>query len=141
MIPAEDRSFASLQVGDTATFEYRISEDNVRAFADLSGDQNPLHMDDVYARTSAYSGRVVHGMFLGALVSRLIGMHLPGKRALLMKESLTFKKPVYSGDTVRLEGVVVQTSEATQSITVDIRVHVGDVLVATGEVHVHVRAE
>ena len=138
MTSVEDRSFASLQVGDQATFERRISEDDVQAFADLSGDQNPLHMDDGYARSASFAGRVVHGMFLAGLVSRLVGMQLPGKRALLMKESLEFKKPVYCGDTVKVEGVVVHTSLATHSIELEIHLYVRRTIVATGKVHVHV---
>ncbi len=141
MTEAQDRPLASLRVGETASFEHTISEADVRAFADLSGDHSPLHIDDVYAHASAYAGLVVHGMFLGALVSRLVGMHLPGKRALLLAESLTFKKPVYIGDTVHVEGVIAHVSDATQSITVDIRIHAGGVLVAAGEVHAQVRAQ
>lgn len=134
----EDRAFDSLKVGDKASFERTISDDDVRAFADLSGDYNPLHTDDSYARTTEFGNRVVHGMFLGALVSRLVGMHLPGKRALLMKESLEFKKPVYIGDTVRIEGVVTSTSNATRIIELDVRLYAEKVLVATGQAHVRV---
>lgn len=141
MTSAEDRPFASLQVGDTATFECRIPEDDVRAFADLSGDQNPLHMDDAYARATPFGGRVVHGMLLGGLVSRLIGMQLPGKRALLLKESLEFKKPVRIEDTVKVEGEIVRASLATHIIEVEIHIYVEGAIVATGNAHVQVRDE
>jgi acyl dehydratase len=78
-------------------------------------------------------------MFLGALISRLIGMQLPGKRALLMKESLEFKKPVHIGDTVRVEGIIARASAATHIIELDTRISVGKVVVATGQVHAQVR--
>ena len=139
MTPAEDRAFDSLKVGDKASFERTISDDDVRAFADLSGDYNPLHTDDSYARTTEFGNRVVYGMFLGALVSRLVGMHLPGKRALFMKESLEFKKPVYIGDTVRVEGVITSASNATRIIELDIRLSTEKGLVAAGQAHVRVR--
>lgn len=139
MIQAEDRSFDSLHVGETASFERTISEDDVRLFADVSGDHNPLHMDDAYAHSTPFGGRIVHGMFLGALVSRLVGMYLPGTRALLMKESLEFKKPVRIGDTVKLEGAISRASVATGILELDIRLSVGNVLVATGQAHVQVR--
>src|SRR3989344_227582 len=113
MNEATDRAFASISVGEAASFEKIISEDDVRAFAVLSGDYNPLHMDDAYARSTSFGARVVHGMLLAGLVSRLIGMQLPGKRALLMKESLEFKKPVYIGDTVTVEGTLTRVSPAT----------------------------
>ena len=139
MNEATDRAFASISVGEAASFEKIISEDDVRAFAVLSGDYNPLHMDDAYARSTSFGARVVHGMLLAGLVSRLIGMQLPGKRALLMKESLEFKKPVYIGDTVTVEGTLTRVSPATQIVELDIHIQVGGTLVATGNVHVQVR--
>ncbi len=138
---AEDRDFTSLRVGETASFERTIHAEDVRTFADLSGDYNPLHMDDAYAHTTQFGNRLVHGMFLGALVSRLIGMHLPGARALLIKESLEFKKPVHIGDTVSVKGALVRTSPATRIIELDIQMHAGKVLVAIGQAQVQVRNE
>ena len=139
MNEATDRAFASISVGEAASFEKIISEDDVRAFAVLSGDYNPLHMDDAYARSTSFGARVVHGMLLAGLVSRLNGMQLPGKRALLMKESLEFKKPVYIGDTVTVEGTLTRVSPATHIVELDIHIQVGGTLVATGNVHVQVR--
>src|SRR3989344_6555478 len=72
--------------------EHTITKEEVKKFAALSGDFNPIHTHD----------GVVHGMFLGALVSRLIGMELPGPGALMIKESLEFKKPARVGDTVTI---------------------------------------
>lgn len=135
----EDRTFDSLTVGDTAFFEQAISEEDVRTFAQVSGDRNSLHMDDAYASSTPYAGRIVHGMFLGALVSRLVGMQLPGKRALLVKESLEFKKPVRIGEVVRVSGVVTQVSVATRLIELNVQITVADMLVADGVVHVQVR--
>ena len=96
-------------------------------------------MDDAYASSTPYAGRIVHGMFLGALVSRLVGMQLPGKRALLVKESLEFKKPVRIGEVVRVSGVVTQVSVATRLIELNVQITVADMLVADGVVHVQVR--
>lgn len=139
MSHAQDRAFESLTAGEKASFERTITEADTRAFAELSGDHNPLHTDDAYVAATPFGARVVHGMFLGALVSRLVGMQLPGERALLVKESLEFKKPVHIGDTVKVEGVVIRTSSATHIVELDIQIYVGDVIVATGQVHVQVR--
>src|SRR3989344_3381090 len=103
---ARDRSFGSISVGERASIEHIVTEDDVRTFAKLSGDQNPLHTDEAYAKQTAFGGRVVHGMFLAALVSQLVGMELPGKRALLLKASFEFKKPVHIGETLHIEGTV-----------------------------------
>jgi 3-hydroxybutyryl-CoA dehydratase len=139
MIQAEDKPFDSLRVGVTASFTQVITNESVQAFADVSGDYSPLHMDDAYASTTAFGERVVHGMLLGALVSRLVGMQLPGTRALLLKESLQFKKPVHIGDTVQVEGTVTSVSQATHIIELAIQIRVGDTVVAIGQVSVQVR--
>lgn len=138
MTQAEEKPFVSLHVGDSVSFKRTISDDDVRAFAEVSGDHNPLHMDDAYARTTSFGSRIVHGMFLGALVSRLVGMQLPGKRALLMKESLEFKKPVRIGDTVNVSGRLASKSDATRLIEIELSVSSGDDLVASGSAHVRV---
>src|SRR3989344_2547569 len=135
----EDRSFKSMQAGETASFERTITQLDVDAFAHLSGDKNPLHVDSSYAVAASYGGRVVHGMFLGALVSQLVGMRLPGKRALLMSESLEFKKPVHVGDTVLVEGIIVRTSASTRIIELGVSITVKGIIVAAGQARVMVR--
>src|SRR3990167_3301720 len=105
-----DRTFESIAIGENASLNHTITAEDVHAFAVVSGDHNQLHVDDAYAKATSFGQRVVHGMFLGALVSQLVGMHLPGKRALLMKESLEFKKPVHIGDTVTVSGTVLAKS-------------------------------
>ena len=139
MSTAEDRPFESMQAGETASFERTITQLDVDAFAHLSGDQNPLHVDRSYAVAASYGGRVVHGMFLGALMSQLVGMRLPGKRALLMSESLEFKKPVHVGDTVLVEGIIVRTSASTRIIELGVSITVKGIIVAAGQARVMVR--
>ena len=114
---ARDLTFEEIKVGDTASFERTIVESDVRAFAALTGDENPLHVDPGYAATTKFGKPLVHGMLLGGLCSALVGMHLPGKRCLYLSQSLTFKKPVFIGDTVRVQGTVSAKSEATRVLT------------------------
>lgn len=136
---AEDHAFSQLPIGTKATFERTISQDDVLAFAQLSGDYNPLHVDATYAQATSQGSLVVHGMFLGALVSQLVGMRLPGTRALLLEESLSFKKPVRPGDTVCIEGSVVGASHATHVLDVAITISVAHTTVAEGKARVLVR--
>ena len=135
---AEIRTFESLMVGESASIRHVISEQNVAQFADLSGDHNPLHVDDSYASGTSFGKRVVHGMFIASLVSELVGMRLPGKYALLMRESLEFKKPIFINETVNVMGTIVAKSEATRIIELAISVTRGDVSVVTGSAHVRV---
>jgi 3-hydroxybutyryl-CoA dehydratase len=137
--PAEDRPFSSLPVGTKAAIEHTISQTDVSAFAELSGDHSPLHIDEAYAKGTTQGKVVVHGMLLGALVSQLIGMHLPGTRALLLEETLTFKKPVHINDMVKVEGEVLSASASTHILEVGITISVGEMTVVIGKVLVQVR--
>ena len=136
---AREISFGEIKTGDTASFEKTVTADDIIAFADISGDHNPLHIDEQYALGTEFGGVIAHGMFIGALASRLIGMELPGQKSLLLKESLEFKKAVRIGDTLLLAGTVVFKSETTQIVEMTIRVHNQlKELVASGDIHVKV---
>lgn len=95
-----DLSIDDIHVGLEATVSWRAETASIDDFAKLSGDKNPLHMDEAYAKDHAFQGRVVHGFLLGARVSGLIGMLIPGRRCLLLEEKLAFPAPVYAGDDV-----------------------------------------
>jgi acyl dehydratase len=137
-LKATVRSYDSLVVGEQVTFQHTILDEDIVAFAALSGDHNPLHTDEDYAKTTQFGGKVVHGLYLGSLVSRLVGMELPGRYALLVKESLEFKKPVMVGDTVVVSGTLDQKSDATKLIRVDVTITVVDVIVVRGDIIVRV---
>ena len=79
--------FAAIAVGDTAKLTRTVGHDDVELFATLSGDRNPLHMDDEFARGTSFERRVVHGMLVASYVSTLVGMHLPGPGALWTQQS------------------------------------------------------
>ena len=134
-----ERTFASLEIGEESSLERTISPEDVDAFAKISGDHSPLHIDEAYARSTEFGARVVHGMLLGSYVSALIGMQLPGKSALLVKETLEFKKPVFIGSTVIVTGKVVSKSEATKLIEVVVTIKCEDQIVVEGSVIVKVR--
>lgn len=101
-------SMKELSVGQTVTREYTITESEVRAFADASGDHNPLHLDEEYAQGTRFGRRIAHGMLLGSYISALIGMELPGEGTIYMKQELNFLRPVYYGDVIRVEIMVTE---------------------------------
>nr|ABZ09810.1 putative MaoC like domain protein [uncultured marine microorganism HF4000_APKG8K5] len=109
MTSAREIAFEDLSPGVSADISWTAEVAEIESFAELSGDRNPLHMDGAYAREQGFADRVVHGFLLGAKVSALIGMFLPGRRCLLVEESLSFPNPVYPGDEVTLSGEVVNT--------------------------------
>jgi len=99
------KSFAmgELYEGQSVEKEFLIGEDVGRAFAEVSQDKNPLHLDEAYAQKTRFGRRIAHGMLLGSYISGLIGMELPGEGTVYMKQELTFLQPVYYGDTIRVE--------------------------------------
>jgi acyl dehydratase len=124
MKPSE-LSLSQIYVGQTATHTRTWTEEDVRTFASLSGDENPLHLDIEYAKTTPFGERLVHGMLVGSLCSTLVGMYLPGKKCLYLSQSLIFKKPVFIGDTTTITGVVTAMSEATHIITLAVTIRKG----------------
>ena len=92
--------FNIIQVGDSASIERMISLEDINIFSDLTGDKNPLHVDQVFAEKAKFGARVAHGMLTSSFISTLIGMTLPGKGSILTNISLDFKKPVFIGDTL-----------------------------------------
>lgn len=116
---AQNLSFVDISVGDTASIERTMSAGDVITFAQLSGDNNPLHTDEAYAKETKFGRPLVHGMLLGSLFSTLVGMYLPGKKCLYLGQTLQFRKPVFIGDTVTVHGTVATKSESTHILTLD----------------------
>ncbi len=121
MTSAREIAFEDLSPGVSADISWTAEVEEIEAFAELSGDRNPLHVDEVYAREHGFADRVVHGFLLGAKVSALIGMFLPGRRCLLVEESLNFPNPVYPGDEVTLSGEVVDKHTDLALVSLKIR--------------------
>ena len=121
MTSAREITFEDLSPGVSADISWTAEVAEIESFANLSGDRNPLHMDGAYARERGFADRVAHGFLLGAKVSALIGMFLPGRRCLLVEESLNFPNPVYPGDEVTLSGEVVDTHTDLALVNLKIR--------------------
>jgi acyl dehydratase len=109
-------------VSETASFEKAITAKEIAAFSKLSGDQNPLHMDDIYASAMAYPKRVAHGLLVAAPISTLAGHYLPGKRCLLLEVTSQFLRPVFAGDILTYQGTIAQISASTKAIKVQVSV-------------------
>ena len=110
-------TFEEIEIGLKHSFELIISKELERDFAKISGDFNPLHMDEKYAKGTKFEKRVCHGMLLASFFSRLVGMYLPGKNALYFSQNLNFVGPCFIGDKIIVRGEVIDKSEATKMIT------------------------
>lgn len=92
--------YEDLQVGQTASRNKSVSVADIAAFAELSGDHNPVHLDEGYAATTMFKSPIAHGMLSAGHISAVLGMELPGPGAIYISQSLAFKAPVRPGDTV-----------------------------------------
>lgn len=111
-------TFDSINIGVKQTFEILITEKIISDFANISGDFNPLHMDENFAINTKFKKRICHGMLISSFFSRLIGMYLPGKNSLYFSQSINFMSPCFIGDKIRIEGEVIDKSIATKIISI-----------------------
>jgi 3-hydroxybutyryl-CoA dehydratase len=110
-----------LRIGQRAQFDTVITHEDVDAFANVSGDTSPLHVDAGFARDRGFADRVVHGAHLVALASRLVGMYLPGQNALLLTVNVAFVTPVLPGTQLTVSGIIEQVSDTVRSIILKLR--------------------
>lgn len=87
-------------VGDSASRTKTFSEDDVRTFAEISGDNNPIHLDAKYAAGTRFGQRLVHGILTSGLISAILGTQLPGPGSVYVKQTINFRAPVYIGDSI-----------------------------------------
>lgn len=137
---ADDLRYEDIEVGALFSVERMFSRDDVLAFAEVSGDFSPLHVDDGYAAQTEFGGCVVHGMLLAALFSQLVGMRVPGRRALYLGQDLTFRRPVQVGETVRATAKVTGKNDAARVLVLQTEIRAADErVVASGTARVKVR--
>ena len=113
-----------------------VTEGDIDAFGDLTGDHNPIHFDEEYAATTQFGGRIAHGMFTAGLISTVLGMQLPGKGAVYLGQTLRFRAPVRPGDRLVVTCTVREVFPDRRQTTIDCRCTVGDTVVADGEARV-----
>ena len=133
-------TFDNLKIGATEEISIDVSHESIESFARLSGDFSPIHVDENFAVESGFDSQVVHGMLIGAYVSKLIGMKLPGKFGVLQKIDLGFRKPCYAPSKLTIRGTVETKSEAVKLITLSITISQSpDAVIAKGKASVMVR--
>ena len=103
--------FEDLAVGMRATIRKTVENEDVLHFAELSGDHNPIHLSEHFARKTRFGGRIVHGLYTASLISGVIGMRLPGPGAVYISQTLNFRGPVKIGEHVDVGVEVVELTE------------------------------
>lgn len=117
-----DYKFDTLNIGVDAEFEVIITEKMMLQFREISGDENPMHLDAEYAIKHGYESNIVYGLLTASFYSKLAGMFLPGKYCILKSVETFFERPVYIGDVLRIYGKVKEKDDRFQQATVKAKI-------------------
>lgn len=133
------KNFSEIQVGDSESISKKITESDVRRFVEMTGDDNPLHVDAAYAESTAFKDIVVHGMLGASYISTVIGTRLPGTGALWVSQNFDFLLPVRLGDELSISCTVLKKFERERLLELETKIvnqHQQTVLMGTGKVKV-----
>lgn len=122
----------------TECYEQTISDADIKAFAGLSGDNNPVHMSDEYAEKSRFKKRIAHGLLSASFFSALFGTKLPGYGCVYVSQSLNFRKPVYLGDTVKAIVEIIKIDKDRSRVNFKTVCKVNGKTVIDGEAEIYI---
>ncbi len=122
-----------LSPGMEASYARTVTEADIQAFAEVSGDKNPVHLDAAYAAKTMFKERIAHGMLSAGYISTVFGMHMPGPGAIYVSQTLNFKAPVKIGDTVVAKVRVAEIIAEKKRIRFECVCTVNETPVVTGE--------
>lgn len=125
--------FEDLTVGQSAELTRTVDEAAIQAFAEVSGDHNPVHLDEAFAATTQFKGRIAHGMLSAAYISALIAGKLPGPGAIYLGQTLSFRRPVKIGDEVTVTATITGLDAEKVRATLSTVCTVGGKAVLEGE--------
>ena len=108
-----------LQIGDTFSTSREVTDDLVRRFAELSGDFNPIHLDEEFAARTRFGRRIAHGMLTGAFISAVLGQEFAERKIVYLSQTMRFTAPVFIGDTVTVTSVITHIREDKGIVTLE----------------------
>lgn len=143
MLFSHDISFSEIEEQTEYSYSYTIDETVYSTFLSAFHDQSPIHVDESYARTAGFAGRVMHGAILNGFLSHFVGMHLPGRRSLILSVNMNYHLPTYLGDVLMLKAEVRQKVETAQVVVLAVKFvnQLTGRAVASGKVQVSLRDE
>ncbi|EKN4261929.1 MaoC family dehydratase [Escherichia coli] len=127
-----------LKIGMSASYSQTITDADIKQFAGLSGDRNPVHLDEEYANNSMFKKRIAHGMISSSFFSALFGTKLPGEGCVYVAQSLKFRKPIYIDDTVVATVVVNTIDKVKRRVFFDTYCKVGKQKVIIGQAEIYI---
>jgi 3-hydroxybutyryl-CoA dehydratase len=129
-------NYDEIKLGSKYSFSRTITSDDVLEYALLTGDQNPLHVNEIFAKKSQFGKNVVHGMLTASLFSTLVGMYCPGQNSLYLGQTLNFKMPLFYNETVLVSGIVLRKVDALKIIILSTEITRGHDLIVSGEARI-----
>jgi 3-hydroxybutyryl-CoA dehydratase len=132
-LPARGYTIDELSAGMTASYERVVTVADIEAFAAVSGDHNPVHLDDAYAKTTMFKGRIAHGLLGASFISTVLASKLPGPGTVYLGQTLAFKRPVRPGETVEARVTVSQLNRDKGHVVLKTECRVGERVVIDGE--------
>lgn len=109
----------NIKVGDKFSRERFVTEELVRAFAEVSGDHNPIHLDEDFAKTTRFGRRIAHGMLSGAFISAVLGYEFAERKIVYLSQTMRFTAPVFIGDTITATATVTHIREDKPIVTLE----------------------
>ena len=131
-------TITEITIGMTASYSQTISDADVKAFAGISGDHNPVHLSEEYAKNSRFKNRIAHGLLTASFFSAIFGTKLPGEGCVYASQNLQFKKPVYLGDTVVAKVTVIAIDVLKKRVTFETVCTVKNRVVTTGTAEIFI---
>ena len=131
-------SFEQIKIDMSVSYSQTITDADVKIFAGISGDHNPIHVDDEYASKSRYKKRISHGLISGSFFSALFGTKLPGPGCVYVQQTFNFKRPVYLGDTVTATATVTSIDQDKRRVFFDTTCTVKNKVVINGMAELYV---
>lgn len=128
-----DYSYEQIEIGKIFQFKKILTLQDIHEFSKITGDENPLHIDEEYAKTTPFKKRICHGMLVASLFSALFGMICPGKKNLYLSQTLNFKKPVFIDSELTIKGIVEQKIDSLKIILVKTEILVNREVVLDGK--------
>lgn len=125
--------FEDLSVGMTHQTEHVITEDDIELFAQVSGDRNPLHMDDDFAKGTPFGQRIAHGALTASYISGILGNDLPGPGSIFVGLNMRFRRPVFIGSHVTVKVEVTEMKERGNRVTLKVSCNVDGKAAISGE--------
>lgn len=131
-------TITEITIGMTASYSQTIIDADVKAFAGISGDHNPVHLSEEYAKNSRFKNRIAHGLLTASFFSAIFGTKLPGEGCVYAGQNLQFKKPVYLGDTVVAKVTVIAIDVLKKRVTFETVCTVKNRVVTTGTAEIFI---